>query len=215
MGEALLRFGRMKHTHLREALRTLLGGIALSALFFGSSGAALADGDGAKSVPFSSSGSGVYTGGGPAGCQFGGQCTDTAKGTITVNAGAYTFPATFTSVSVVDYSKEQQVSPGNYCAPTTVQVTITSTLHTNDQISKSETGTVCASDSAGAAHTFTGTYQITGGAGRFQAATGTGSTTSQDNGGTQITSTSEKGTISYKGAKKDHDGDPGDNGQND
>jgi hypothetical protein len=174
-----------------------IGVVGVAAPAFADSGG----GGHSPSVQFSSTGSGTYTSGGTPGCQFGGQCTATSQGTTVVTAGSTTFPATFSASTTVDYSKVVFPSPTTYCAPASGTVTITSTAKATDQIFKTEQGTVCAGTGTGASHTFSGTYVITGGSGQFAGATGSGTAASQDNGGATITSATENGTISYRGAK--------------
>lgn len=190
-----------------KRLTYLIGLVAVGVLV--TTGPALAGPSGSGSGPsvqFSSTGSGNYTGGGPPGCQFGGQCTETSQGTATVTAGSTTFSATFTASTTVDYS-QAQLSGTSYCAPASGTVTITSVTNSSDQIFKTEQGTVCAGTQAGAPHTFTGTYVITGGSGQFAGASGSGTATSVDNGGATITSATENGRIKYPGAEADVTGD--------
>lgn len=204
----------------------LLAAIA-SCVFFGASAAALADengGDGGEHsggkghvVQFQATGTSGTESTDPnskPGCQFGGQCIVDSKGTATVTAGSYTFPATYSSTLTIDYSKVTFPTPTSFCAPASGTVTLTSTVHASDQIFKSEQGQVCGGTAPGAPHTFSGTYIITGGSGRFARASGSGTVTVTDNGTGTISSSDEKGTIRYKGARGGDNGDNGDDGDN-
>ena len=146
-------------------------------------------------------------------CQQGGTCEVITNGSALVSAGSYVFPATYVSDLYIDYSGAYQTTLGSFCAPATGTVTITSQLNPDDQIFKSETGLVCGGDSAGATHTFNGTYEITGGAGRFSGASGSGTVTAADDGLGTVTASQESGTISYPGARGHGEGD--DNGGGD
>ncbi|MHB8397925.1 MAG: hypothetical protein ACYDCI_03220 [Candidatus Limnocylindrales bacterium] len=143
------------------------------------------------------------------GCQFGGTCEVDTTGQATVIAGDYTFPATYSSRLFINYAAVTFPTPTTYCAPATGTVTITSNVDSADQIYKSESGQVCGGTAAGASHTFSGTYRITGGSGRFHGATGSGAVQTADNGQGQVISSQESGTISYPGAH-DGEGDGGD-----
>ncbi|MHB8717458.1 MAG: hypothetical protein ACYDAC_01005 [Candidatus Dormibacteria bacterium] len=145
------------------------------------------------------------------GCQFGGVCVVDTTGNADVTAGDYHFSATYTSTLSIDYG---HVTLSNndtyYCAPATGTVQITSNRNAGDRIDKTESGQVCGGTATGAPHTFSGTFQITGGSGRFTGATGSGSVSSQDDGHGTVTSSTEQGTISYHGAHG-----PGPNGGDD
>ena len=150
-------------------------------------------------------------------CQQGGTCEVITSGSALVSAGSYVFPATYLSDLYIDYAGAYQTTVGSFCAPATGTVTITSQVNSEDQIFKSETGLVCGGDSPGATHTFNGTYQITGGAGRFSGASGSGTVTAADDGLGTVTASQEGGTISYPGAGGEGDnnsgGDDNGNGQ--
>jgi hypothetical protein len=144
---------------------------------------------------------GTETSTGPAGCQFGGTCNVSTTGTADVRAGNYGFQATYTSALAINYGAVTFPQPGEYCAPAAGTVHIVSNSTPGDSIDKTEQGQVCADTSAGASHTFTGTYTITGGSGRFSGATGSGSVRTTDDGAGNVTSSHEWGTITYADAK--------------
>ncbi len=151
-------------------------------------GSALANSD---SRPFKSSGSGTQVAGGPHGCQFGFVCTVTINGTAT---SSHLGTGPYMSALTIDYADVTFPSATEYCAP----VTGNSTLYAanGDEVFVSTTGQVCASTAAGAVHTLTATYTITGGTGRFEGATGSGTETGTDNGGANSSYTLS-GTIGY------------------
>ena len=144
---------------------------------------------------------GTETATGPSGCQFGGTCHVSTTGTASVRAGNYGFDATYTSALAINYGAVTFPKPGQYCAPAAGTVHIASTTTPGDSIDKTEQGQVCAGTGTGASHTFTGTYTITGGSGRFTGATGSGSVRTTDDGAGNVTSSHEWGTITYAGAK--------------
>lgn len=71
---------------------------------------------------------------------------------------------------------------GGYCAPASGTSTLTAA--NGDAVYLTMTGTVCEVGATGlnVPHTFSGTYTITGGTGRFDNATGSGSVTGGDDG---------------------------------
>lgn len=144
---------------------------------------------------------GTETSTGPANCQFGGTCHVSTTGTADVRAGNYGFEATYASALAIDYGQVTFPKQGEYCAPAAGTVHIVSSSTPADSIDKTEQGQVCAETSTGASHTFTGTYTITGGSGRFSGASGSGSVRSTDDGAGNITSSHEWGTITYADAK--------------
>jgi hypothetical protein len=202
---------------LRRTLVTALPGAAAALLLLAPVTASADNGHGGgNTVNFSASGvgngqesSGTHSTLGPGGvpCQFGGTCEVITTGQADVTAGNYNFPATYRSDLFIDYSQVTFPTPTTFCAPASGTVTLTSNTDSKDQIFKTEQGQVCGGTGTGATHTFSGTYQITGGSGRFQGATGSGTVQSADNGQGQVTSSQESGTISYPGAKGGGEGD--------
>lgn len=145
------------------------------------------------------------------GCQFAGVCVVDTSGNANVVTGNYRFAATYTSTLSINYAAATSTHKGaDYCAPASGTVQITSTSNPADQIYKSESGQVCGGQGGGAPHTFSGTYTITGGSGRFAGASGSGSVSTTDNGQGTVTSSTESGTITYDGAQG-----PGPNGGHD
>lgn len=179
---------------------------AAAALLLLTPGAVLANGNGNRSGDTvelqAKADNGTEVATGPAGCQNdGGTCHVTTTGTANVRTGNYGFPATYTSTLAIDYGHVTYPRAGYYCAPATGTVHIQSQSNASDSIDKTEQGQVCGGTGVGAAHTFTGSYQVTGGSGRFSGATGSGSVRSADDGAGNVTSSHEWGTISYPGAK--------------
>ncbi len=86
-------------------------------------------------------------------------------------------------------------SGSGVCAPATGTATLTAA--NGDDVNFTYTGTVCAAgDIFTSAHSFTGTYSITGGSGRFDDASGTGNITAGDDGAGNAFM-SDSGTIAY------------------
>jgi len=116
---------------------------------------------------------GTVTNAGTAGCQFTvAGCTLSSTGTLTGVVGG-TYTSTFTILWLQAASNGQ----GGFCAPATGQTTLN--LPGLGTITKNETGTVCEVGATGSnvAHTFTGTFTVTGGTGLFNSATGSGTAT--------------------------------------
>jgi hypothetical protein len=116
---------------------------------------------------------GTVTDAGTPGCQLTvAGCTLTSSGTLTGVAGG-----TFTSTITILWLQGTSNGQGGFCAPATGQTTLT--LPGLGTITKSETGTVCEVGATGVnvAHTFTGTFTVTGGTGLFNNATGSGTAT--------------------------------------
>jgi hypothetical protein len=112
---------------------------------------------------------------GAAGCQFTAiGCTLTSSGTVGGPwTGTYTSTFTILWASASTYSN----GVGGFCAPATGTVILTLTgLGT---ITKQETGPVCEVGATGlnVAHTFNGTFIVQSGTGVFAGATGSGTTT--------------------------------------
>ena len=144
--------------------------------------------------PFHSSGSGSETAVSGSGCQFTlAGCTVTTSGWATsshMGAGNYSTSLT------VNWSAAYSNGAGGYCAPASGTGQLTAA--NGATLNQSESGIVCevGSTSLVAPHTFTGTFQDTGGTGRFSSAMGAGTITGGDDGmGTSYFS--EDGTISY------------------
>jgi len=175
------------------ALLTLAFTVMLSIVGTSSSGA-FAKGINSVSHSFSSNGSGTETSLSGVGCQFTpAGCTVQTSGTATsshLGTGPYT-----TTLTVL-WSQATPNGDGGYCAPATGPSTLTAA--NGDQLDLQNTGTVCEVGPTGnnAPHTFTGTYTITGGTGRFTRASGSGSLTGGDD-GQGNSNYSASGTISY------------------
>ena len=151
-------------------------------------GTALAD---SNQLPFTSSGSGTQIAGGPPGCQFGGVCTVTSTGTAT---SSHLGTGPYTSTLTLFYNQVSFPTPTTYCVPAAGNSVLTAA--DGDQLFIATTGQVCGGTAAGAVHTLTGTYTITGGTGRFTGATGSGTESGSDDGGANSTYTLS-GTIGY------------------
>ena len=165
---------------------TILLGISLNA------GVALAQGN--TSLPFHSSGTGSESSLSALGCQFTvAGCTVESNGTGT---SSHLGKDTYVSDLTVNWAAASSNGNGGYCAPASGPSTITAA--NGDTLTLQNTGAVCEVGATGSSvpHTFTGTYTITGGTGRFQGATGSGTETGGDNGyGSSYYTLS--GTISY------------------
>jgi hypothetical protein len=118
-------------------------------------------------------GTGTVTNAGAPGCQLTvAGCTLSSSGTLTGVVGG-TFASTFTILWTQATSNGQ----GGFCAPAAGDTTLT--LPGLGTIMKHETGKVCEVGATGpnVAHTFTGTFTVTGGTGIFNNATGSGTAT--------------------------------------
>lgn len=132
---------------------------------------------------------GTVTNAGTAGCQLSASgCTLSSSGTLTGVVGG-----TFTSTFTIMWTQATPNGQGGFCAPATGQTTLT--LPGLGTISKTETGTVCEVGPTGpnVAHTFTGTFTVTGGTGLFNNAIGSGTATFTQQPGT---TTALGGTVS-------------------
>ena len=170
--------------------RSLLGLLVLLVAIALATGAALA----APALPFKSSGSGTETSLSPAGCQFTATgCTVQTTGTAT---SSHLGTGPYTSTLTIKWAAATPNGQGGFCAPATGSSTLTAA--NGATLTFSQTGTVCevGKSSPNVAHTFTGTYTITGGTGRFAGATGSGTISGGDN-GQGISSYTASGTISY------------------
>jgi hypothetical protein len=131
---------------------------------------------------FSSSGTGAETSLSPSGCQNTGihDCTVQTNGTATssqMGTGPYTTTLT------VHWGQAYSNGNGGFCAPADGPSTLTAANGTN-QLYFNNSGTVCEVGATGTyvPHTFSGTYTITGGTGKFAGATGQGTVTGGDDG---------------------------------
>lgn len=144
-----------------------------------------------QDLPFHSSGSGSEVSGGPSGCQFGGVCTVVTDGTAT---SSHLGSGPYVSTLLVDY-QHVTFNGSEYCVPVTGSSVLTAANGDTLDV-QTTSGTVCGGVSTGATHSFTGTYQITGGTVRFASATGSGTETGTDDGAGNSTYTLD-GTIDY------------------
>ena len=144
-------------------------------------------------VPFKSSGSGTETSLSAAGCQFtSAGCTVESDGTaISTHLGKGPYVSTLT----IDWSAATSNGAGGFCAPASGSSTLTAA--NGDTLTFTDTGTVCEVGATGldVAHTFSGTYAITGGTGHFAGAGGSGTITGGDDGAGR-SSFSANGTVS-------------------
>lgn len=144
--------------------------------------------------PFSSGGSGTETSLSASGCQFtAAGCTVETNGTQTsshLGRGAYVSDLT------VDWAQAYPNGDGGFCAPASGPSVLTAA--NGDTLTLSNTGTVCEVGKTGAnvPHTFTGTFTISGGTGRFANASGAGTESGGDDGAGN-SSYSASGTINY------------------
>jgi hypothetical protein len=119
-------------------------------------------------------GSGTVTNAGAVGCQFSaGGCTLTSSGTLNGIAGG-----TFTSTLTIMWTQARANGAGGFCAPAAGDTTLT--VPGLGTLTKHESGTVCEVGATGpnVAHTFTGSFSVTGGTGLFAGAAGSGTVTS-------------------------------------
>jgi hypothetical protein len=124
-----------------------------------------------KNVKINSTG--TVTNAGVAGCQLTvAGCTLTSSGSLTGVVGG-----TYTSTFTILWTQATANGQGGFCAPAAGQTTLT--LPGLGTITKNETGTVCEVGATGlnVAHTFTGTFTVTGGTALFNNATGSGTAT--------------------------------------
>jgi hypothetical protein len=97
----------------------------------------------------------------------------------------------------VDLTNASPTAGGQICAPAAGTATLPAA--SGDAVLFSYSGTVCVADPSNllaSPHTFTGTYQITGGTGRFENATGMGNITAGDDGSGNAFM-SDMGSIGY------------------
>jgi hypothetical protein len=144
---------------------------------------------------FASHGSGTETSLSAPGCQNTGthDCTVATNGTAnTTHMGVGPYVSDLT----IHWGSATSNGDGGYCAPADGTSTITGV--NGDTITEDVSGMVCevGPTSLTAPHTFTGTFTITGGTGRFADATGSGTVTGGDD-GFGNSSYQESGTISY------------------
>jgi hypothetical protein len=194
--------GRMKRLLVMAVLVVTALGFSVTTAVAASAG----NGQGHGQPTFTATGvgngqesSGTNSTPGPGGvpCQYGGTCEVITTGNANIKVGNYNSPATYRSDLYINYGHATFPTPTTFCAPASGTVTLTSSTNAADQIFKTEQGQVCGGTAAGATHTFSGTYQITGGTGRFLGTTGSGTVNSADNGAGQVTSSQESGTLIY------------------
>ena len=173
-------------------VKYLLAAAAATTMLVTASTAVLA---GASGVPFKSAGFGTETSLSASGCQFtAAGCTVESNGTA---ISSYMGTGPYVSTLTVDWAAATSNGDGGYCAPASGTQGMISGAN-GDTLYQSETGTVCevGASSLTAPHTFSGTFTITGGTGRFAAASGSGTVTGGDDGyGNSYYS--ETGTISF------------------
>jgi hypothetical protein len=123
---------------------------------------------------------GTVTNAGAAGCQSTASgCTLTSSGNLIGVVGG-----TYTSTFTILWTQATPNGQGGFCAPASGQTTLT--LPGLGTITKQETGQVCEVGATGTnvAHTFSGTFSVSGGTGLFSNASGSGTATfSQQPGG--------------------------------
>jgi len=157
--------------------RNLLSAAAAVGLL-ASMGSALAASS--NSLPFSSSGSGTETSLSALGCQFTvAGCTVESNGTAT---SSHMGTGPYQSTLTVNWADAYSNGDGGFCAPASGSGSITAANGNTVELSSS--GTVCEVGATGSnvPHTFSGTYTITNGTGRFSGASGSGTETGGDNG---------------------------------
>ena len=118
-------------------------------------------------------GTGTVTNAGAAGCQLSASgCTLTSTGNLTGVVGG-TYSSTFT----IMWTQATPNGQGGFCAPATGDTILT--LPGLGTITKHEIGKVCEVGATGVnvAHTFIGTFTVTGGTGMFSSGTGAGTAT--------------------------------------
>ena len=116
---------------------------------------------------------GTVTNAGASGCQFSvSGCTLSSSGNLTGVVGG-----TYTSTLTIMWTQATSNGQGGFCAPASGQTTLT--LPGLGTITKQETGQVCEVGVTGTnvAHTFSGTFTVSGGTGLFSNATGSGTAT--------------------------------------
>jgi hypothetical protein len=114
--------------------------------------------------------SGTVTNPGAAGCQTSPSgCTLTSTGNLTGIVGG-----TYSSTFVILWTQATPNGQGGFCAPASGDTTLT--LPGLGTLTKHETGRVCEVGATGVnvAHTFSGTFTVSGGTGTFAGATGSG-----------------------------------------
>jgi hypothetical protein len=108
-----------------------------------------------------------------AGCPFGSSgCTLTSSGTLGRIVGG-----TFSSTLTIMWTQATPNGHSGFCAPAAGDTTLT--VPGLGTLTKHESGTVCEVGATGpnVAHTFTGSFTVTGGTGSFAGATGSGTVT--------------------------------------
>jgi hypothetical protein len=114
--------------------------------------------------------SGTVTNAGAVGCQSNaGGCTLTSSGTLDGIAGG-----TYSSTLTIMWTQATPNGHGGFCAPAAGDTTLT--VPGLGTLTKHESGTVCEVGATGpnVAHTFSGSFTVTGGTGLFAGATGSG-----------------------------------------
>lgn len=144
--------------------------------------------------PFHSTGSGTETSQSAAGCQFTlAGCTVATNGSAT---SSHLGSGMFNSLLTIDWAAATSNGAGGFCAPASGSSTLTAA--NGDTLALTSTGSVCevGATSKYASHTFTGTFTITGGTGRFSHAQGSGTEIAGDDGYGNSTYT-DTGSINY------------------
>src|SRR4029453_15320227 len=106
---------------------------------------------------------GTVTNAGAANCQFSvSGCTLASSGNLTGVVGG-----TYTSTFTIFWTQGGSNGNGGFCAPASGQTTLT--LPALGTLTKQETGQACEVGATGmnVAHTFSGTFTVTGGTGLF------------------------------------------------
>jgi hypothetical protein len=116
---------------------------------------------------------GTVTNAGAVNCQF------TASGCVLSSSGslAGAVGGTYTSTLTILWTQATSNGHGGFCAPASGQTTLT--LPGLGTITKQETGQICEVGTTGTnvAHTFSGTFTVSGGTGLFSNASGSGTVT--------------------------------------
>jgi hypothetical protein len=155
----------------------------------------------ALAASLSEQGIGQQTSSGASGCQFDPSgCTVQSAGTI---IGTPIAQGTFTSTLTILYTQFNTGNPAYaFCAPASGSATLTDGANSDNTITKDESGQLCASSfGSNGSYTFIGTYNITGGAGVYSGATGSGTVDTFQPTQTSPFTSSEDGTITTTGEK--------------